>query len=102
MADCPTPTSRGDMSASIPPAEGDDETSPLLPKLPSVATPLPKLQLTILVLLKMAEAFTFHLIQPFVTVLVKETGVIDGDEGKLGYYVGILVCYYLHRRLNSH
>jgi hypothetical protein len=100
MADCPTPTSRGDTSASIPLAEGDDETSPLLPKPP--ATPLPKLQLTILVLLKMAEAFTFHLIQPFVTVLVEETGVTDGDQGKLGYYVGILVCCYLHCRLNFH
>jgi hypothetical protein len=69
----------------------DDEATPLLPKGLSKATPLPKLQLTILVLLKMAEALTFHLIGPFVATLVKETGVIDGDEKKIGYYAGLLV-----------
>jgi hypothetical protein len=47
-------------SALISQREGDEESSPLLPKPSAITTPLPKLQLTILILLRMAEALTFH------------------------------------------
>ncbi|OCH83866.1 MFS general substrate transporter [Obba rivulosa] len=56
----------------------------------SVVTPLPKLQLLILLYLQLAEPLTSTVVYPFVNQLVRETGVTGGDERKTGYYAGFI------------
>ncbi|KAI0671932.1 major facilitator superfamily domain-containing protein [Trametes maxima] len=59
-------------------------------------TPLPKLQLFILLYLQLAEPITSTVIYPFVNQLVRETGVTGGDERKTGYFAGLIEsCFYL-------
>ncbi|KAF8217611.1 major facilitator superfamily domain-containing protein [Mycena galopus ATCC 62051] len=53
-------------------------------------TPLPKLQLTIAVLIQAAEALSATVIFPFVPQFVRDTGITDGDERKTGYWAGVL------------
>jgi hypothetical protein len=55
-------------------------------------TPLPKLQLFIVFLIQFGEPITALVIYPFINQLVRETGIINGDERKTGYYAGIIVC----------
>lgn len=55
-------------------------------------TPLPKLQLFILLYLQLAEPITSTVIYPFVNQLVRETGITGGDERKTGYFAGLIVC----------
>ena len=55
-------------------------------------TPLPKLQLFLLLYLQLAEPITSTVIYPFVNQLVRETGVTGGDERKTGYFAGLIVC----------
>ncbi|KAH9902586.1 MFS general substrate transporter [Cubamyces lactineus] len=58
-------------------------------------TPLPKLQLFILLYLQLAEPITSTVIYPFVNQLVRETGVTGGDERKTGYFAGLIEsCFY--------
>ncbi|OSC99918.1 MFS general substrate transporter [Trametes coccinea BRFM310] len=58
-------------------------------------TPLPKLQLFILLYLQLAEPITSTVIYPFVNQLVRETGITDGDERKTGYFAGLIEsCFY--------
>jgi len=54
-------------------------------------TPLPKLQLGIVLLCQFAEPLTAMVVYPFVNKLVRETGITGGDETKTGYYAGIIV-----------
>ncbi|KAJ3003951.1 hypothetical protein NUW54_g5042 [Trametes sanguinea] len=54
-------------------------------------TPLPKLQLFILLYLQLAEPITSTVIYPFVNQLVRETGITHGDERKTGYFAGLIV-----------
>ena len=58
-------------------------------------TPLPKLQLSILLYLQLAEPLTSTVIYPFVNKLVRKTGVTGGDERKTGYYAGLIVGFRL-------
>ena len=51
-------------------------------------TPLPKLQLTILLFIQLAEPIASTVIYPFVNQLVRETGITKGDERKTGYFAG--------------
>ncbi|KAJ6451943.1 major facilitator superfamily multidrug-resistance, DHA1 sub-family [Mycena sanguinolenta] len=53
-------------------------------------TPLPKLQLTIAMLIQAAEALSATVIFPFVPQFVRDTGVTGGDERKTGYWAGVL------------
>ncbi|KAH9902895.1 major facilitator superfamily domain-containing protein [Cubamyces lactineus] len=58
-------------------------------------TPLPKLQLFILLYLQLAEPITSTVIYPFVNQLVRQTGVTGGDERKTGYFAGLVEsCFY--------
>lgn len=54
-------------------------------------TPLPKLQIAICLLIQFAEPVTAQCILPFINQLVSELDITNGDEGKVGYYVGIIV-----------
>ncbi|KAJ7675182.1 major facilitator superfamily domain-containing protein, partial [Mycena rosella] len=53
-------------------------------------TPLPKLQLLILLSIQFAEPVTGLVIYPFVVQFVRDTGITGGDEGKTGLYSGLL------------
>jgi len=64
--------------------ENVDSTSPK-------PTPLPVYQLFIVYLMQFTEPLTACVIYPFVNQFVRDTGVIDGDERKTGYYAGIIV-----------
>ena len=55
------------------------------------ATPLPKVQLALLLYLQLAEPITSTVIYPFVNQLVRRTGITKGDDGKTGYFVGAIV-----------
>jgi hypothetical protein len=54
-------------------------------------TPLPKFQLFIVFLIQFAEPVTATVIYPFVNQFIRETGVINGDERRTGYFAGIVV-----------
>ncbi|KAL4250680.1 MFS transporter superfamily protein [Pleurotus pulmonarius] len=53
-------------------------------------TRLPWFQFSIVLFLQLAEPLTSSVIYPFVPQLVREIGITKGDEGKVGYYVGLL------------
>ncbi|KAI0695191.1 MFS general substrate transporter [Cerioporus squamosus] len=53
-------------------------------------TPLPKLQIGILMLLNLAEPITSTCIFPFINQLVSELDITGGDEKKVGYYAGLI------------
>ncbi|OCH84812.1 MFS general substrate transporter [Obba rivulosa] len=73
--------------------DGNERPSPKpereIQNVPAV-TPLPKLQLFILLYLQLAEPLTSTVVYPFVNQLVRETGVTGGDERKTGYYAGFI------------
>ena len=54
-------------------------------------TPLPKLQLGVLLYLMLAEPITCTVIYPFVNEAVRRLGITGGDEKKTGYYAGLIV-----------
>ncbi|KAJ7198309.1 major facilitator superfamily domain-containing protein [Mycena pura] len=58
-------------------------------------TPIPKLQLTIMMLIQAAESLSATVIFPFVPQLVQDTGVTGGDERKTGYWAGVLESVFL-------
>lgn len=87
-------------SRPIPSAPSCDEAASETPSGPKpidapdvegTATPLPKLQLFILLYLQLAEPITSTVIYPFVNQLVRETGITGGDERKTGYFAGLIV-----------
>ncbi|KAH9902985.1 MFS general substrate transporter [Cubamyces lactineus] len=53
-------------------------------------TPLPKLQIFILLLMQLAEPITSQCIYPFINQLVSELDITGGDEKKVGYYAGLI------------
>ncbi|OCH95370.1 MFS general substrate transporter [Obba rivulosa] len=53
-------------------------------------TPLPVSQLSILMLLQLAEPITSHCIYPFINQLISELDITGGDERKVGYYAGLI------------
>ncbi|KAI0636220.1 MFS general substrate transporter [Trametes polyzona] len=58
-------------------------------------TPLPKMQLFILLYIQLAEPITSTVIYPFVNQLVRESGITGGDERKTGYFAGLIEsCFY--------
>lgn len=56
-------------------------------------TPLPKIQVFIVILMQLTEPISATVIFPFINQLVLSTGVTNGDEKKSGYYAGIIVCH---------
>ncbi|EGN99358.1 hypothetical protein SERLA73DRAFT_108813 [Serpula lacrymans var. lacrymans S7.3] len=69
-----------------------DEDAPLLQgkRHRKQRTPLPKLQIGILLLLQLAEPLASQSIYPFINQLIRELGVTGGDESKVGYYAGLI------------
>ncbi|KAG9313058.1 MFS general substrate transporter [Chiua virens] len=68
-----------------------DERAPLLPpasKKPR--TPLPKIQLAIILLVQFAEPISSMSIYPYINQLVAELDITRGDRRKVGYYAGLI------------
>jgi MFS family permease len=55
-------------------------------------TPLPKYQLFLTLFIQSSEPITATVIYPFIAQLIRSTGITNGDETKVGYYAGIIVC----------
>ena len=91
--------------------ERANERTPLLVIENRRLTPLPKRQITILLLLQMCEPITSQSIYPYINEvssidlnslldlilylyllqLISELGITGGDEKKVGYYAGLIV-----------
>ncbi|KAI6042924.1 major facilitator superfamily domain-containing protein [Pisolithus marmoratus] len=69
-----------------------DEETPLLhaQQQKRRRTPLPWRQFTIILFLQLAEPLTSQLISPFAPQLIRDIGITNGDETKVGFYVGLL------------
>ncbi|KAG9096994.1 hypothetical protein FRC07_010849, partial [Ceratobasidium sp. 392] len=55
-----------------------------------VVTPLPMRQVSILLLMQLAEPIAATVIYPFIAELVNSTGVTGGDPSRIGYYAGLI------------
>ncbi|KAF7364336.1 Efflux pump azaL [Mycena sanguinolenta] len=81
----PRTTSRFDMEDSEP-----TERTALLPKSENKSTtPLPKLQLAVIMFVQICEPAASQSIYPYVNQLVSELDIIGGDYRKVGYYAGL-------------
>ncbi|KAJ7671506.1 major facilitator superfamily domain-containing protein [Mycena polygramma] len=76
-----------------------DETTVLLPKTTRPPTPLPKLQLAIIMLIQICEPLTSQSIYPYINQLVSELDITGGDEKKVGYYAGLESLFFLTEAL---
>ncbi|KAI9437142.1 major facilitator superfamily domain-containing protein [Lactarius indigo] len=83
------------MSQSPPRFEDDrlDEETPFLPKVDATRnpTPLPRLQITVLLSIWVVGSIMIHSVNPYINQLVKELPIVGGDERKVGYYTGVIV-----------
>ncbi|QRV98227.1 major facilitator superfamily transporter [Ceratobasidium sp. AG-Ba] len=60
------------------------------PTLQPRATPLPRLQVSILLFMLLSEPCTAAVLLPFINNLVYEVGITHGDKSKVGYYAGVI------------
>ncbi|KAF9441801.1 major facilitator superfamily multidrug-resistance, DHA1 sub-family [Macrolepiota fuliginosa MF-IS2] len=67
-----------------------DEETPLLQGPTKKKTPLPWFQFTIVLFLQLGEPLTAQVIYPFAPQLIRDLGITNGNESKVGYYVGIM------------
>lgn len=70
-----------------------DEETPLLHDggAQRKPTPLPKTQLFLLLLVRLAEPIASHSISPYISELVSGLSIVGGDKRKVGYYTGLLM-----------
>ncbi|KAJ7870942.1 major facilitator superfamily domain-containing protein [Mycena olivaceomarginata] len=68
-------------------SSSDDSATIAVPRRP---TPLPKLQVFILILIQFSEPVTALVIYPFIIQFVRDTGITGGDEAKNGHFAGII------------
>ncbi|PFH48540.1 hypothetical protein AMATHDRAFT_5737 [Amanita thiersii Skay4041] len=72
----------------------DEETALLTGKRKVVPTPLPKVQITVLLLLQLCDPICGSSIYPYINQLVSGLDITRGDERKVGYYVGMIESLY--------
>ncbi|KII95734.1 hypothetical protein PLICRDRAFT_227118 [Plicaturopsis crispa FD-325 SS-3] len=86
------PENSAETSANIgPEVQPDEHTTLLEHKITKPArTPLPKLQIGILLLVQLAEPITSQCIYPFINQLVADLPITGGDPKAVGYYAGII------------
>ncbi|KAG8213658.1 MFS general substrate transporter [Butyriboletus roseoflavus] len=82
------------MTVSPTLANSDDQT-PLLSAAsgrsePRKPTPLPKVQISVLLLSVLVEPIASQCIYPFINQLIREIDITGGDETKVGYYAGLI------------
>ncbi|PPQ80156.1 hypothetical protein CVT25_001449 [Psilocybe cyanescens] len=71
----------------------DDERTPLLNEQrvsKQKRTPLPKLQIGIVLLLQICEPICSQSIYPYINELVSKLDITGGDERRIGYYAGLI------------
>ncbi|EAU85270.2 major facilitator superfamily transporter [Coprinopsis cinerea okayama7 len=68
----------------------DEETPLLQQRKERTRTPLPKLQIGIVLLLQMCEPICSQSIYPYINELVSGLEIIGGDIRKVGYYAGLI------------
>ncbi|PFH51110.1 hypothetical protein AMATHDRAFT_59842 [Amanita thiersii Skay4041] len=73
-----------------------NEETPLLgsQQTKNVSTPLPWSQIVLLLFLQLAGPMTSNVIYPFAPELIRDIGITNGNEMKVGYYVGIMQSIY--------
>ncbi|KAF7375261.1 Efflux pump azaL [Mycena sanguinolenta] len=69
-----------------------NETTTLLPPR---ATPLPKLQLAIIMLVQISEPLLSSSIFPYINELVSRLDITGGDKRKVGYYAGLESLFFI-------
>ncbi|KIK86885.1 hypothetical protein PAXRUDRAFT_14463 [Paxillus rubicundulus Ve08.2h10] len=57
-------------------------------------TPLPKFQISVLLLSGLVEAVASQYIYPFINQSIRELDITRGDETKVGYYAGMIVSLF--------
>ncbi|THH19255.1 hypothetical protein EW146_g1876 [Bondarzewia mesenterica] len=69
-----------------------DEETPLLSQEQQKKTisPIPWSQISLLLVLQLAEPLTSQVIYPFAPEFVRHSGITHGDETKVGHYVGLM------------
>ncbi|KIJ05905.1 hypothetical protein PAXINDRAFT_92787, partial [Paxillus involutus ATCC 200175] len=75
------------------PSRNCDEEVPLLPgslDVPKRPTPLPKVQIVILLLACLIKPIASQSILPYINQLVSELDIVGGDNRKVGYYAGLI------------
>ncbi|KIM86414.1 hypothetical protein PILCRDRAFT_65362 [Piloderma croceum F 1598] len=73
----------------------DEQTALLLTRtIKKPTTPLPRLQISVLLLLQLAEPITSQCINPFINQLVRELDITGGDERKVGFFSGLIVSLF--------
>ncbi|KAF8969114.1 member of major facilitator superfamily multidrug-resistance, DHA1 sub-family [Flammula alnicola] len=71
-------------------AQIDEETPLLSENGKRQPTPLPWFQFSIVLFLQLAEPLTSQVIYPFAPQLIRDLGITQGDESRVGYYVGLM------------
>ncbi|KAI0302856.1 MFS general substrate transporter [Multifurca ochricompacta] len=73
-----------------------DEETPILPHddVPQRPTPLPTLQVLIVLLERIAETTALNSISPYINQLISELPIVSGDSRRVGYYTGIILSLY--------
>ncbi|KAG2153126.1 MFS general substrate transporter [Suillus bovinus] len=54
------------------------------------ATPLPRLQIGVLMMLELAESIALTSIYPYINQFIRELDITGGDDAAVGYYVGLI------------
>ncbi|KAF8630793.1 hypothetical protein AX15_002723 [Amanita polypyramis BW_CC] len=72
----------------------DEETALLSDVSGKRKTPLPKLQIAILLTLHLCEPITSNSIFPYINQLIVELDITGGDQRKVGYYAGLVTALY--------
>ncbi|KAJ6468336.1 major facilitator superfamily domain-containing protein [Mycena sanguinolenta] len=72
-----------------------DDVNEATTLLPPRATPLPKLQLAIIMLVQISEPLTNASIYPYIFELVSQLDITGGDERKVGYYAGLESLFFI-------
>ncbi|KAH6909202.1 major facilitator superfamily domain-containing protein [Coprinopsis sp. MPI-PUGE-AT-0042] len=74
--------------------ESSDERTPLIPAKDGAVkerrTPLPKLQIAIVIFLQIGEPLSSQSIYPYINQLIRELDITGGDDRKVGYYAGFI------------
>ncbi|KIK84750.1 hypothetical protein PAXRUDRAFT_152851 [Paxillus rubicundulus Ve08.2h10] len=74
-------------------SQNHNEEEPLLPDsldVPKRPTPLPKIQIAVLLLICLIEPIASQSILPYINQLVSELDIVGGDSRKVGYYAGLI------------
>ncbi|KAJ3998915.1 member of major facilitator superfamily multidrug-resistance, DHA1 sub-family [Lentinula boryana] len=82
-----------------------DEETPLLQvqQHKPERTPLPWFQFMIVLFLQLAEPLTSQVIYPFLPQLIRDIGITQGDETRVGHYVGLLQSlFFLTQAMTVH